>query len=293
MYSRIRTNKSIGNCSAEIARAAQALARADAIVVGAGSGLSVSAGYTYAGERFERYFSDFHDKYGITDMYSGGFFPYSSPEEYWAWWSRQIFYNSYVPIPNPIYEALLKLLEFRDYFVLTTNVDHCFQRAGFDKKRLFYTQGDYGLFQCSEPCCQRTYDNEDAVRRMLAEQQKMRIPTELIPHCPICGRPMTMHLRCDDRFVEDDGWHAAANRYAAFIGSHKKKRVVYLELGVGGNTPGIIKYPFWRLTAENRNARYVFVNLHEGFVPEAISDRTIHIKDDIGKAICRLNNYFF
>ena len=151
MFSQILTSKSIAGCSADIERINEALTGADSIVIGAGSGLSASAGFTYSGERFMEYFSDFHEKYGIADMYSGGFYPYATPEEYWAWWSRHIFYNRYVPAPKPAYDDLLKLVSSRDYFVLTTNVDHCFQKAGFDKSRLFYTQGDYGLWQCGEP----------------------------------------------------------------------------------------------------------------------------------------------
>ena len=205
MYSRTQTSESIRNCSAQTERLAAALAQADAVVIGAGSGLSASAGFAYAGERFERYFADFIAKYRLTDMYTAGFYPFPTPEEKWAYWSRHIWYNRYVPAPKPVYDELLRLVRDRDYFVLTTNVDHQFQKAGFDKRRLFYTQGDYGLWQCSGPCHRRTYDNEQAVRRMLAEQKDLRIPTELVPRCPVCGRPMAMNLRADDTFVEDAG----------------------------------------------------------------------------------------
>ena len=220
MFSKNRTKEYTGSCSVQIERLKQALETADAILIGAGAGLSTSAGLTYSGERFERYFADFHQKYGITDMYSGGFYPYSTLEEYWAWWSRHIFYNRYVEAPIPVYRELHDLVKDKDYFVLTTNVDHQFQRAGFEKKRLFYTQGDYGLWQCSRACHNKTYDNEDTVRQMLARQQDMKIPSDLIPRCPVCGAPFTMNLRCDDTFVQDEGWYAAQSRYSDFVRRH-------------------------------------------------------------------------
>lgn len=237
MFLKNRTKEYTGNCSVQIERLKQALETADAVLIGAGAGLSTSAGLTYNGERFERYFSDFHQKYRITDMYSGGFYPYDTLEEYWAWWSRHIFYNRYVDAPLPVYQELLALVKDKDYFVLTTNVDHQFQRAGFDKKRLFYTQGDYGLWQCSRGCHNKTYDNEDTVRQMIDQQQDMKIPSELIPRCLVCGAPMIMNLRCDDTFVQDEGWYAARNQYSDFVRRHKHGTVLYLELGVGNNTP--------------------------------------------------------
>ena len=217
MFSRIQTTKSTENISANIKKLKEALRIADAVVIGAGAGLSTAAGFTYSGDRFEKHFSDFHQKYGFEDMYSGGFYPFQTPEEYWAYWSRYIFINRYQDAPKPVYENLLKLVADKDYFVITTNVDHCFQKAGFDKKRLFYTQGDYGLFQCSEPCCQETFDNKDSIIEMFKQQKDMKIPTELLPVCPHCGKPLTMNLRSDDTFVEDNGWHRAAERYQNFL----------------------------------------------------------------------------
>lgn len=263
----------------------QALAQADAVVIGAGAGLSVSAGFTYSGERFERYFADFIAKYRLPDMYTAGFFPFPTPEEKWAYWSRHIWYNRYVPAPKPVYDDLLELVRDRDYFVLTTNVDHQFQKAGFDKQRLFYTQGDYGLFQCAVPCHQETYDNEELVKRMLAEQKDLRVPAALVPHCPVCGKPMTMNLRSDDSFVEDAGWHAAQRRYHAFLNAHTRGRVVYLELGVGFNTPGIIKLPFWRRVAENPEARFFSVNDQISEIPEEIAAQSVSITADIGSVL--------
>ena len=261
---------------------------ADAILIGAGAGLSTSAGFTYTGSRFRRYFSDFEDKYGFHDMYSGGFYPYKTPEEYWAYWSRYIEVNRYQNTDRPVYENLYELVKDKNYFVITTNVDHCFQKAGFDKKRLFYTQGDYGLFQCSVPCCQTTYDNREMIERMVKEQKDMRIPSKLLPKCPVCGKPLTMNLRSDDKFVEDEGWHKAALRYDDFIRRNKKLHILLLELGVGYNTPAIIKYPFWRLTAENPKAIYACVNHGEAFCPAEIEQQAICVNGDIGATLDQL-----
>ena len=274
--------------SAQIEWLRAALDAADAVVIGAGAGLSTSAGFTYSGERFERYFSDFAEKYGIGDMYSGGFYPFPTREEFWAYWSRYIFINRYQDAPKPVYDELLELVRDKDYFVITTNVDHCFQEAGFDKKRLFYTQGDYGLFQCSKPCCQETFDNEDVIREMLERQENMRVPEELIPTCPHCSRPLTLNLRCDDSFVEDEGWHRAAERYENFLRTRGGQRVLFMELGVGYNTPVIIKYPFWHMTAKNPNAVYACVNLDGADSMRGIEERSILIKADIGDVVRRL-----
>lgn len=289
MFSKIQTTKSTANCSAQIERLGQALRDADAVVIGAGAGLSASAGFTYSGKRFEDNFADFIAKYRYSDMYSAGFYPYPSPEEYWAYWSRHILLNRYGPIPKPVYSDLLALVKDMDCFVLTTNVDHCFQRAGFDKKRLFYTQGDYGLFQCADGCGGKTYDNEAVIRQMAEQQHDLRIPSELIPRCPLCGGPMAPNLRCDDSFVEDAGWHSASERYADFLRRHEKTRTLYLELGVGANTPVIIKYPFWRMTAQNTKAVYACVNSGEAFSPAEIAERSICVDGDIGTVLKMLS----
>ena len=285
MFSRIWTNASTKSCSEQIEQLKTASRDCDAVVVGAGAGLSTSAGFVYTGERFEKNFSDFAAKYGFRDMYSGGFYPFATPEEHWAYWSRYIYINRYMDAPKPIYDDLLKLVADKDYFVITTNVDHCFQKAGFEKKQLFYTQGDYGLFQCSEPCCQETFDNEAVVRKMVARQENMKIPSELLPVCPHCGKPMTMNLRSDDAFVEDEGWHRAAERYADFLRTRKDQKILFLELGVGYNTPVIIKYPFWQMTAKNPNATYACINQEQAFAPEEIASRAIVVNDDIGKIL--------
>lgn len=325
-----------------------AIERADHIVIGAGAGLSLAAGMFYAEERFNRYFSDFAARYGFRDMYSGGFCPYETLEEYWAYWSRYVWINRYAPIPGTVYNELLSLVAGKDYFVLTTNVDHCFQRSGFAKERLFYTQGDYGLFQCSKPCCAQTYDNKDLVRKMVLAQGfslsaedelllsgedethmplgrdfqvlSMRVPSELVPHCPQCGRPLSMNLRADDTFVEDEGWHEARARYESFLracdasnrcnakgecgesdehnadngleakgsccanGGH----VLLLELGVGFNTPVIVKYPFWRMAAQNKNVTYACINQGEAYIPNEIAACSIGINSDIAAVLGKL-----
>lgn len=288
MFSKTPIMKSTETYSQKIDRLKAALKTAGAVVIGAGAGLSASAGFAYTGERFERYFSDFAQTYGFRDMYSGGFYPYSTPEEYWAYWSRYVTVNRYMDPPKPVYQSLLELVAGKDYFVLTTNVDHCFQKAGFDKARLFYTQGDYGLFQCSEPCRQETFDNEGVIQAMVEQQRDMRIPSSLIPRCPHCGRPLTMNLRADDTFVEDGGWHAAAGRYSDFLRRHDKTAVLFLELGVGYNTPGIIKYPFWEMTAANDKATYASVNSGQAVCPREIEEQSICIDGDIGEVLSAL-----
>lgn len=265
----------------ELERLRLALAEADAVVVGAGAGLSTAAGFTYAGERFERLFADFIERYGFTDMYTAGFHRFETLEEQWAFWSRHIWCNRYEPAPKDTYAKLLALVRDKDFFVITTNVDHQFQQAGFPKERLFYTQGDYGLWQCSEPCHQATYDNYVTVKAMVERQRDLRVPSELVPYCPVCGKPMSMNLRADDTFVEDEGWHAAAARYTDFMRAHLSGRVLFLELGVGGNTPGIIKYPFLRYTYDNPQATYACLNFGQAITAREIEDRSILIDADI------------
>lgn len=294
-----RSGLSYGTGSREenIARLKQELETADTVVIGAGAGLSTSAGLTYSGERFEKYFFDFIERFGIPDMYSGGFYPYRSLEEFWAWWSRHIWVNRYEPIPKETYAELFRIVKDKDYFVLTTNVDHCFQRAGFDKHRLFYTQGDYGLWQCCRPCHVKTYDNEETVRQMLLSQgfvignnnslslpegvtPKMEVPSELVPRCPVCGRPMTTNLRSDGSFVEDEGWRQANDRYREFLRRHEGMKILYWEIGVGQNTPVIIKYPFWRMTAKNPQAVYACMSHGHAYAPREIEKRAICIEGD-------------
>ena len=305
MFSRTSTSRSTSACSGELDALRQKLAEADAVLIGAGAGLSAAAGFAYSGERFRRYFGDFAAQYHFADMYAGGFYPYGSLEEYWAYWSRYIWINRYMDAPKPVYSRLCDLVKDKDYFVLTTNVDHCFQKAGFDKARLFYTQGDYGLWQCSVPCHNETYDNEATVRKMVEAQGfafaengdlyvpdgiklKMKVPSELIPYCQHCHKPMSMNLRADATFVEDAGWHAAARRYEAFLRQCRGKKVLYWELGVGMNTPGIIKYNFWQRVWQDRRAFYACVNLDEAYCPPELAARSACIKGDIGAVLKQL-----
>lgn len=264
------------------------LHEAEAVMIGAGAGLSTAAGFYYTGKRFTDNFSDFIEKYGFHDMYAGGFYPFASLEEYWAYWSRYIFINRYQDKDNGTYARLFDLVKDKDYFVLTTNVDHQFQKAGFDHQRLFYTQGDYGLFQCSEPCHQKTYDNETIVRAMIAQQKEMKIPGSLIPHCPICGKVMSMNLRADHTFVQDEGWYRANKRYSDFLCRHQGQKILFLELGVGMNTPGIVKFPFWKMVQQNPQAAYVCINQNEAYAPREIMDRSICINADIGNILEQL-----
>ncbi len=302
-----RRQMSYGTGSAEeqIGRLKREIDEADAVVIGAGAGLSTSAGFIYSGERFERYFFDFAKKYGIRDMYSGGFYPFPDEETRWAWWARNIYFNRFVGPAKPVYNELLSLVKGKDYFVITTNVDHQFQKAGFDKKRLFYTQGDYGLFQSVNPALKKTYDNEEWVMSAMEAQGfakdahgvfqvpvdrelSMRIPAELIPKCPEDGSDVVMNLRADDSFVEDEGWKRASAAYSDFLRRHESLHVLYLELGVGANTPVIVKYPFWQMTMSNSKAVYACVNYGEAFCPEEIADRSICIDDDIADVLDKL-----
>jgi NAD-dependent SIR2 family protein deacetylase len=283
----------------------EALQAADAVIIGAGAGLSTSAGFRYTGERFHTYFQDFAECYGFSDMYSGGFYPYKTLEEHWGYWSRYIYVNRYMDPPKTVYNDLFALVQDKDYFVLTTNVDHCFQKAGFDGHRLFYTQGDYGLFQCSEPCHRDTYDNKEMVREMVLSQgftiapdgtlvlpegvtPKRTVPSELVPRCPNCGKPMSMNLRADNTFVEDEGWHLHADYYAEFLRRHESLSILFLELGVGYNTPGIIKYPFWQMTDRNPKATFCSINAAQPEVPKEIAKRSICICGDIGAVLSKL-----
>ena len=294
-----------GTKEEQISRLQSETDNADAILIGAGAGVSASAGMTYSGARFARYFFDFAEAYGIRDMYAGGFYPFPDDETRWAWWARHIYYNRYIDAPKPVYQELLKLIKGKDYFVITTNVDHQFQRAGFDKKRLFYTQGDYGLFQSVNPLIQETYDNETWVMEAMEAQGfvrdetgvfqvpasgsiAMQIPIDLIPKCPADGSDVVMNLRADDSFVEDEGWHRASAAYAEFLHRHENRHVLYLELGVGANTPVIIKYPFWQMTLANKEAAYACVNYGESFCPKEIEERSVCIDGDIGDVLQEL-----
>lgn len=285
MFSKTSTTNYTANYSNEIEQLKNLISSAEVIIIGAGAGLSTSAGLHYGGKRFHRLFPDFIEKYGLTDMYSSAFYPYKTLEEHWAYFSRHIYYNRYESEINSCYADLLSLVEDKDYFVITTNADHLFLRSGFDKNRLFYTQGDYGLFQCSVPCHQETYENEDAIFEMVQKQKDFKIPTELIPKCPRCGKPMDVNLRKDGTFVEPKGWHNALERYDNFLNKATDKKVLFLELGIGYNTPSIVKYPFWQMTHRSKTANYVCINLDDASCPKEIKDKSICIESDISEVV--------
>lgn len=277
--------------------------------------MSISAGYTYSGERFDRYFRDFANTYGISDMYSGGFYDFPDLNVMWAWWSRHIYINRYMAPPKDTYSLLLNLLDGRDYTVITTNVDHCFQRAGFPDRRLFCVQGDLGLYQNSSAGTSRTYSNERDVKRMVLTQGftfdhatsdtaddwgalippdeaggweniSMTVPDDLVPYCPDDGSPMALNLRVDDTFVQDATWHECAQRYQTFLDTRRAcendgSRTLFLDLGSGGNTPIIFKFPFMQWTYDNRNATYASINLGEAVTAPQIAGRSILINADI------------
>ncbi|MBP3201118.1 MAG: hypothetical protein J6M39_05685 [Lachnospiraceae bacterium] len=302
MYLKNVTTKSTRTYLEDIKLLKEKIEEADAIVIGAGAGISTSAGFIYNGETFKKYMFDFIKEYGITDFYSGGFFPFPTKEIMWAFWSRNIYVNRYLDALKDTYKKLLNIVKDKDYFVITTNVDHQFQKAEFDKKRLFYTQGDYGLFQSVNKNNKKTYDNEEIIYKMLEAQGfvknekgiydipnnsniNMSIPTELIPKCPDDGTNMTLNLRADDNFVEDEGWVEASIRYSDFVNKRKNQKLLLLELGVGMNTPVIIKYPFWKMVLENDRATYACINYNEAFCPDEILDRSIIINEDIDKVL--------
>lgn len=268
----------------EIERIREALEWAEAIVIGAGAGLSAAAGLCYDGPRFEKNFGDFIRRYGMKDMYTAGFYPFQTQEEKWAYWSRHIYYNRYDQPVGKAYRELYSLVGNREYFVITTNVDHQFWLAGFADRRIFATQGDYGLFQCARACHKKLYGNEAQVRAMMKLQEDCRIPTQLVPRCPVCGGNMEVNLRCDGFFVEDEAWNEAARRYEDFLTQNQGKKVLFLELGVGFNTPGIIKYPFWQMTHQFDRARYVCINL-QALAPKEIADRALCVNADIGQVL--------
>ena len=249
-------SRGTGNREERIERLRNEVETADAIVIGAGAGLSTAAGMTYDGERFRKYFYDFEDKYGFHDMYSGGFFVMDlDPKIAWAFWARNIYINRYMDAPIPVYRDLLKIVKDKDYFVITTNVDHQFQKAGFDKKRLFYTQGDYGLFQSTDPSDRKTYDNEEWVCRALEAEGFVK----------------------DQK---DEGWKKASAAYSDFLRRHWDLHVLYLEIGVGNNTPVIIKYPFWQMVNDHKNSVYACLNYNEAYCPRQIEGRSVCIDGD-------------
>ena len=272
----------------QIDRAAKNIRNTDCVIIGAGAGASTAAGIQYGGKRFTDNFAEFIKKYGeyyMTDMYAAGFYPYPSEEAKWGYWSKHALMNRFDPPALPLYTELYDIVKNKEYFVLTTNVDHQFYKAGFDGKRIFATQGDYGKIQCQKACHPKTYDAKDLFRKMDKARRDCLIPSELVPKCPVCGGNMAMNLRCDNYFVEDEAWHEAADRYAGFLEQNKDKKVVLLELGVGFNTPIIIRFPFEKMVRENSSYSLIRMNMDEAVVPESFGKRAIGIGGDMAKAI--------
>lgn len=269
---------------------AKYIKNADAIVIGAGAGLSISAGLSYSGKRFENNFSEYIKRYGMSDMYSAGFYPFESQEEKWAYWSKHIYLNRYEFPSGQVYKYLLEIIKEKKYFVITTNVDHQFIKAGFQSDNIFATQGDYGLLQCKYACHKKLYENKNIVYDMVKIQRDCKIPINLVPKCPVCGGDMEVNLRCDNYFVEDSNWDKAYENYNKFIVENINNNIVFIELGVGMNTPGIIKYQFWKLTNQIANSKYVCINLNETYCPQEIRNKSIYINEDITKVVMELKN---
>ena len=260
----------------------------DYILIGAGAGLSTSAGFLYDGKRFEDNFKDYIKKYGFTDMYSAGFYNFPTLEEYWAYFSLYVYINRFDIEENETYLNLYNIVENKNYFVITTNVDGRFADSKFDKDKIFAVQGDFSLFQCSKPCRQETFYNEKYIREMIKYKKEMKIPTELVPKCPYCGRNMSMNLRADDTFVQDKNWHNQKSKYEEFLKISNNSKILFLELGVGFNTPSIIKYNFWRMTLNNKKSVYASINLGECYGASDIEERSICIDSDISEVLKKL-----
>ena len=258
------------------------------ILIGAGAGLSTSAGFLYDGKRFEENFKDYIKKYGFTDMYSAGFYNFPTLEEYWAYFSLYVYINRYDIEENETYLNLYNIVKNKNYFVITTNVDGRFADSKFDKDKIFAVQGDFSLFQCSKPCRQETFYNEKYIREMIKYKKEMKIPTELIPKCPYCGRNMSMNLRADSTFVQDKNWDKQKSKYEKFLKNSNNSKILFLELGVGFNTPSIIKYNFWRMTLNNKKSVYASINLGECYGASNIEERSICIDADISEVLKKL-----
>jgi len=259
---------------------------ADAIIIGAGAGLSDAAGIHYSGEKFEHDFKDFIKKYDMKDLYTSSFYPFETEEEKWAYWAKHIYFSYYERKHTDLYKKLFNLVKDKDYFVITTNTDGQFINNGFAKERIFEVQGSYSKLQCSTPCHNKLYDNEKLVKEMLDSiDENLKIPASLVPKCPVCGRVMSVNLRCDDTFVEDDNWRLSQNRYDDFLKNISDKNVLLLEFGVGFNTPGIIRFPFEQMVFLHDNFKLIRFNDKYAMVPKEIEDNSISVTDNINEVI--------
>lgn len=272
----------------QIKQAAKQIKEADRILIGAGAGLSTAAGLTMGGSRFTDNFKDFIEKYGgpyMRDMYCAGFYPFPSEQAKWGYWSKSGMVNRVLPGALPLYKKIYKLVETKEHFVLTTNVDHQFLLSGFDEENVFATQGDYGLIQCKRGCHPKTYDAVKRFKQMDAARRDCSIPSYMVPKCPVCGGPMEMNLRSDQYFVEDEAWHKSEKRFGEFLRKCENQKTVLLELGVGFNTPTIIRFPFEKLVREHKDMSLIRLNLDEAVVPEEFEERVIGIDEDMVKSV--------
>lgn len=248
------------NYSCRWAELRHALDRAEYVVIGAGAGLSAAAGLEYSGRRFTDHFGDFIRRYGFTDLYTSSFYPFNTEEERWSHWARHIRQNRYDEASTELYRMLLHAVGRKEWFVITTNVDGQFEKAGFDRERIFAVQGDYAYLQCAEACHDKLYYNEALVREMTQNTKDCRIPASLVPRCPVCGGAMEVNLRKDDHFVQDAHWYESHERYQAFMQKACRRNTLLLELGVGYNTPTIIRFPFERMASQADNITLVRIN---------------------------------
>ena len=272
----------------QIEQAADMVKEADAVLIGAGAGLSTAAGLNYGGKRFKNNFGEFIDKYGsmyMKDMYSAGFYPFPTEEAKWGYWSKHSYINRIEPEGLPLYKKVYEMIKDKEHFVLTTNVDHQFFKAGFADEDIFATQGDYGLIQCEKGCHNKTYNAINMFKQMNQARKECLVPSYMVPKCPVCGGTMAMNLRCDQYFVEDEHWHEAAKRYGEFLEICTGKKIVLLELGVGFNTPTIIRFPFEKMMREYKEWTFVRLNIDEAVIPEGLGNRCIGINEDMVKSV--------
>ena len=273
-----------------IEKARVTLAKAERVLIGAGAGLSTAAGLTYSGGRFRRYFSSFIERYGMTDMYSAGFYPFPTDADRWAYWAHHAWVNCLGVGATSLYRQIFTWVQSRDYFVITTNVDKQFEKAGFESTRLFETQGDYAHIQCAQGCHSKIYENETVFRAIEEDTEwgkRTRVMDEfLLPRCPVCGGRMGMHLRCDNTFIQTNAWYEAKARYDAFVAEMLEKPTVLLELGVGWNTPVWIRMPFERLSVA-LDIPLVRMNFGESYVDPSIL-KGVGVDGDIAQLLPRV-----
>ena len=258
---------------------------ADYILIGAGSGLSTAAGLEYFGESFEKNFKEFIEKYNFPDLYSASFYDFNTQEEKWAFFAKMISLNRFNKEPLKLYQELYSLIKVKDYFVITTNVDGQFEKAGFEKERVFETQGDYAYLQCENACHNKLYYNYDLVNEWLKNTKDCKIPNNLVPKCPVCGGNMEMNLRKDANFVQDENWYKQDKRYGEFLDKSQDKNLLLLEIGVGFNTPGIIRFPFEQMVYNNINTNLVRINKDYAFTNKEIKNKTILFDEDVNTII--------